>query len=162
ARRAVWGQRQRPSHADAVLDRVAEPLVESDDVAVLALDLQVDLRAAELQQPPLGLAHEGAADPAALVLGCDRDTVEPAAMAVVPRGGGADAPVPGRGAQEELARAPAPASDDLPGRPPARVVVEHAPPERSHRRGVGVAELADDDVSHQRSLPATASAAASP
>src|SRR5262249_4853976 len=79
-RRAVWGARQRPAHADAVLDRVAEPLVESDDVAVLALDLQVDLRAAELQQPPLGLAHEGAADPAALVLGCDRDTVEPAAM----------------------------------------------------------------------------------
>src|SRR5262249_60151386 len=105
---------------------------------------------------------EGAPAPAALVLGCARDRVEPAALAVVARGRGADDLVPERGDQEGLARAPAPAFDDLLGRPPARVVVEHAPPERSHRRGVGVAELADDDVSHQRSLPATASAAASP
>src|SRR5262249_61268546 len=67
-----------------------------------------------------------------------------------------------RGDQEELALAAAPAFDDLLGRPPARVVMEHAPPEQSHRGGVGVVELADDDVGHQRSLPATASAAASP
>src|SRR5262249_48586972 len=98
----------------------------------------------------------------ALVLGRDRDAVEPAAMAVVARERGTDDLVAERGDQEELALSPAPAFDDLLGSPPARVVVEHAPPERCHCGGVAVVELAEDDVRHQPSLPTTASAAASP
>src|SRR5262249_56485607 len=111
----------------------------------------------------LRLLDEGAADAAALVLGRDGDPVEPAAVAVVARQRGAHHLGPGSGDEEQLGLLAAPALDDLLGRPPARVVVEHAAPERRDRRAVAVAKLADAEiVRHQRDRPATASAAASP
>ena len=94
---------ERLPHADAILDAPAESRVERDDVAVLALDLEVHLEAAELAQAQLGLRDECASDAETLMLGCDGDAVEPAAVAVVARQGGADDAAVERRDQEELA-----------------------------------------------------------
>lgn len=56
------GLGQALAHADAVLDRKAQSLVESDDTLVSTPHLQVDLRAAERLQLCLRLSHHAAAD----------------------------------------------------------------------------------------------------
>src|SRR5262249_44011564 len=139
-------------------------LVEPDDVPIRPLDLQVDLRAAELRQAQLRLPYQRAPDAASLVLGSDGDAVQPAAVAVVAGQGRADDGTLQGCNEEQIALAGAPAGEDRFRCAPARVVVEDAPPECGHRVGVVGMELTDlHHVRHgQWSCSATASAAASP
>ena len=72
------------AHAQALLGREAEGLVEPADGKVGGSNLEVDLDAARRAQRGDGVAHEGGADPAPAMPGRDRNRVEPAAVAVVP------------------------------------------------------------------------------
>src|SRR5262249_39397678 len=128
APRAWWCRGQRLPHADAVLETPAESLVEADDVSVVPLDLEVHLGTAELPQALLGFRPQRASEAATLVLGRDRDAVEPAAMTVVARHRGRDDGAVERRHQEELALPAAPTLEDRIRRAPRRVVVEDAPP----------------------------------
>src|SRR5262249_46945887 len=145
ATRAVRSGGQCLSHADPILDGPAEPLVEADDVAVLDLDLEVDLGTAELAEALLGFPHQRTAEATTLMLRRPRDGVEPAAMAVVARHRGRDDGAVYRRDQEELALPAAAALEDRVGRAPGRIVVEHALPERGHGRGIGEGGLPGRD-----------------
>ena len=136
------------SHAHAFLDGIAEPLVEPGHRTVLALDLQVDLRTAELTQQAFRLAHECAPDALSLVLGRDGDAIEPPAVAVVAGQCGADEGAVPDGDQEQLALPPGAPREDRLRRTPARVILEDAAPERGDRLGVSRLELADVERRH--------------
>src|SRR5262249_10156379 len=151
APRALRRGGKRLPHADPILDRPAEPLVEADDVAVLALDLDVDLGTAELAEALLGFPHQRTAEATTLMLPRHCAAVEPAAMAIVARHRRGDDGTLERRDQEELALPAAAALEDRVGRAPGRIVVEHALPERGHCRGVVRGELPDRDAfSHGR------------
>src|SRR5262249_57406354 len=115
AARAVRSGGRRLPHADPYLDAPAEPLVEADDVAVLDLDLEVDLGTAELAEALLGFPHQRTAEATTLMLRRHRDAVEPAAMAVVARHRGRDDGAVYRRDQEELALPAAAALEDRVG-----------------------------------------------
>jgi len=75
---------------DALLRRVAEPVVERAHACVVRPHHQLNFFDALLAQPILGCRHDGAAEILPLPRRIDRDVIDPTAVAVVSDHGGGD------------------------------------------------------------------------
>jgi hypothetical protein len=99
------------SHADDVVGFESDSPVELDHLGVAGADLDIDLRAAHLPQSVFGFRHHFPANPLPPEPGRNRQIVEPAPVAVIPRHDGGNQLPRGHTDQEQLGLNPELASD---------------------------------------------------